>query len=111
MELAAPRARVHGAPPPSEALHKPLLDVARKRPILTNVYHHIAGRHFPTSTYKSILGGENGQAGRKKNSGNRGRAFHLPERHWAGCAQATGRVATARRYCSTWGAVPGCPMK
>jgi hypothetical protein len=44
-------------------MHKPLLDMAGKYPILANVNHHIVGRHFPTSTRMSVLGAQNRQAG------------------------------------------------
>jgi hypothetical protein len=61
--LAALRAAVHGGAGPTQALHKPLLDIARKYPVLANVNHHIVGRHFPTSTCMSVLGDKNRQAG------------------------------------------------
>jgi hypothetical protein len=42
-------------------MHKLLLDMAGKYPILANVNHHIVGRHFPTSTRMSVLGAQNRQ--------------------------------------------------
>jgi hypothetical protein len=44
-------------------MHKPLLDIAGKYPLLANVNHHILGRHFPTSTRMSVLGAQNRQVG------------------------------------------------
>jgi hypothetical protein len=44
-------------------LHKPLPDIASKYPFLANVNHHVVGRHFPTSTWMSVLGAQNRQAG------------------------------------------------
>jgi hypothetical protein len=44
-------------------MHKPLLDMAGKHPILANVNHHIVGRHFQASTRMSVLGAQNRQAG------------------------------------------------
>jgi hypothetical protein len=44
-------------------MHKPLLDIAGKYPLLANVNHHILGRHFPTSTRMSVLGAQNRQSG------------------------------------------------
>jgi hypothetical protein len=61
--LAALRAAVHGVAGPTQTLHKPLLDIASKYPVLANVNYHIVGRHFPTFTRMSVLDKKNRQAG------------------------------------------------
>jgi hypothetical protein len=61
--LAAPPAQIHRAGVPAGTMHKPLLDIAGKYPILAHVNHHIFGCHFPTSTRMSVLGVQNRQAG------------------------------------------------
>jgi hypothetical protein len=61
--LAALRAADHGVAGPTHTLHKPLLDIASKYPVLANVNYRIVGRHFPTSTRMSVPGKKNRQAG------------------------------------------------
>ena len=60
--LPALSAVVEGAGVPAGTLHKPLLHMAGKHPILANVNHHIFGRHFPTSTLTSVQGAGNRQS-------------------------------------------------
>jgi hypothetical protein len=61
--LAALRAADHGVAGSTQSLHKPLLDIASKYPVLANVNYHIVDRHFPTSTRMSVLDEKNRQTG------------------------------------------------
>jgi hypothetical protein len=54
--LAALCAADHGVAGPTHTLHKPLLDIASKYPVLGIVNYRIVGHHFPTSTRMSVLG-------------------------------------------------------
>jgi hypothetical protein len=48
--LAAGRARVQEVGGPTQTLHKPLLDVAGKHPVLANINYQFVRRHFYSPT-------------------------------------------------------------